>query len=335
MILIRADANEKTGSGHVMRCLSIASALAAKGETIRFVTADTRSYNLISSKGFDCEVLDTDFADMEGELGKVSLVVSLYNPSLLIVDSYFVTERYFVELGKLVRIAYIDDLNVKVWNVDFLINYNIFASEYDYSGYESAKTKLLLTPIYAPLREEFRNQASHENKDIVTDILVSAGGSDPACISERIIREICPLLPEIRFHFIIGSLNPRINEIKKMEKGNVVLHINEQHIADLMKNCDIAVSASGSTLYELCACGVPTIIYTLADNQIPSAKLFDKMGIMLNCGDCRSDEDFIPNLVVCISKLISETDTRKKISYNMQHLVDGKGAERLAERLLS
>ena len=335
MILIRADANEKTGSGHVMRCLSVASAFKAKGETVRFVTADTKSYVLISSNGFDCEVLDTDFSDMEGEINKLTSIVSLYNPSLLIIDSYFVTECYFAELGKLVKTAYIDDLNEKVWDVDFLINYNVFASEYDYSGYENTKTKLLLTPEFAPLRDEFRNQAPHENKDNVTDILVSAGGSDPARISERIISEICPLLPDIRFHFIIGALNPRIDEIKKMEKGNVVLHVNEQHIADLMRECDIAVSASGSTLYELCACGVPTIVYTLADNQIPAAKLFDKLGIMLNSGDCRFDEKFISNLKSCIRKLISDTDTRTKMSYNMQHLVDGQGAERLAERLLS
>lgn len=335
MILIRADANENTGSGHVMRCLSIASAFKAKGETVIFVAADNKSYDLVTSKGFDCEILDTDFSDLEGELNKLISIISLYNPSLFIVDSYFVTGRYFAELGKNIKTAYIDDLNFKVWDVDYLINYNIFSSEYDYSGYKFTKTKLLLTPEYAPLRDEFRNLPPHDIKDNVTDVLVSAGGSDPARISERIINEICPMLPDIRFHFIIGALNPRIDVLKKLERDNVILHINEQHIADLMRKCDMAVSASGSTLYELCACGVPTIVFTLADNQIPAADMFDKMGIMLNSGDCRFDEKFILNLESCIRKLIPDTDIRNKMSYNMQHLVDGRGAERLAERLLS
>ncbi len=335
MILIRADANEKTGSGHVMRCLSIASAFKAKGETVIFVAADNKSYDLVTSKGFDCEILDADFSDMDGELNKLTSIISLYNPSLFIVDSYFVTERYFAELGKNIKTVYIDDLNFKVWDVDYLINYNIFSSEYDYSGYKSTKTKLLLTPEYAPLRDEFRNLPPHDIKDNVTDVLVSAGGSDPARISERIINEICPMMPDIRFHFIIGALNPRIDVLKKLERDNVILHINEQHIADLMRKCDIAVSASGSTLYELCACGVPTIVFTLADNQIPAADMFDKTGIMLNSGDCRFDEKFILNLESCIRKLIPDTDIRNKMSYNMQHLVDGRGAERLAERLLS
>ncbi len=335
MILIRADANENTGSGHVMRCLSIASAFAAKGENVKFVAADNKAYDLISSKGFDCVVLDTDFSDMGGELDKLTSILFLYNPSLFIVDSYFVTERYFAGLGKHTKTAYIDDLNLKVWDVDYLINYNIYASEYDYSGYEATKTKLLLTPEYAPLRDEFRNLAPHDIKDNVTDILVSAGGSDPARISERIINEICPMMPEIRFHFIIGALNPRMDVIKKLEKDNAILHINEQHIADLMTKCDIAVSASGSTLYELSACGVPTIVFTLADNQIPAADMFDRMGIMFNSGDCRFDEKFISNLESFIRKLIPDTDIRNKMSYNMQHLVDGRGAERLAERLLS
>ena len=335
MILIRADANEKTGSGHVMRCLAIASAFVDLGEAVKFVTADNNGFKLISSKGFDCIVLDTVFSDMEGELDKLVSIITDCKPSLLLVDSYFVTELYFAELGKLVKIAYVDDLNVNVWNVDYLINYNIFASDYDYSGYESTKTKLLLTPRYAPLRYEFKGLTSHEIKDAVTDILVSAGGSDPACISERIMKEICPSNPDIRFHFIIGALNPRIDEIKKLEKGNVILHINDQHIADLMSSCDIAVSASGSTLYELCACGTPAIVYTLADNQMPAADLFDNKGIMLNCGDCRFDSDFISNLGSCISKLVSDIGLRKQMSFNMQRFVDARGAERLAEQLKS
>ena len=334
MILIRADANEKIGSGHVMRCLSIARSITHKGQYVKFVTADNKGLMLISSYGFDCEVLDSNYDNLETEIDKLTEIINNEKPSLLLVDSYFVSNRYFNEINKIVRIAYIDDLNESTWNVDFIINYNISSSEYDYSGYEGTNTRLLLSPYYAPLRDEFRNLPVHLIKPEVSDVFVSAGGSDPACISEQIMTYICPSIPNVNFHFIIGALNPRIEEIRKLAHRNVILHIDEQHIADVMKCCDIAISASGSTLYELCSVGVPTIIFTLADNQIPAAKIFDRLGIMLNAGDCRFDKDFITKLYTLIRKLLDDIHLKQRMSINMQQLVDGKGASRIAEQLL-
>lgn len=70
-----------------------------------------------------------------------------------------------------------------------------------------------------------------------------------------------------------------------------------------MQKCDIAISAAGSTLYELCATGIPAITYTLADNQLIAAEQFDKQGIMLSAGDCRDDEGFIVRLEKLLDKL--------------------------------
>ena len=166
--------------------------------------------------------------------------------------------------------------------------------------------------------------------------MVSAGGADPERITERIMTDICPEMRDIVFHFIVGALNPRLNDIKALSEGkdNIVFHINEKNMSGLMENCDIAISAAGSTLYELCATGLPTITYTLADNQLVAAEQFDKRGIMLSAGDCRGDDGFIDRVKMYIEKLNDSIELRRELSGKMQQLVDGNGAARIIEALL-
>ena len=333
MILIRADANEYVGTGHVMRCLSVAHAFVDKGEKVLFVTADHKGDKLIKQQGFDTICLDTDWNELDNE--RVDKVVKEYKPNLLLLDSYYVTEHYLDKINNIVSTAYFDDLNTKCWNVDYIINYNIFAEVFDYTRYSGTKTKLLLNPQYAPLRNEFRNCPKHKT-EAVSEIMVSAGGADPEHITERIISGICHEMKDIVFHFIVGALNPRMADIKalKEDQDNIILHINEKHMSDLMKKCDLSISAAGTTLYELCATGIPTITYTLANNQLPAAEQFEKQGIMLNAGDCREDKGFIDRVKMNIEKLTGDFELRKRLSEKMQHLVDGHGAERIVEALL-
>lgn len=330
MIFIRADANEKIGTGHVMRCLSIARAFIASGHNVLFITADHRGDRLINSAGFSSVCMDTEWTKMEQESIRDLLIK--FQPNLLLVDSYFVSEEYFKSISQLTRIVYIDDINANVWDVDYLINYNIYGTVLDYTAYDQRKTKLLLGPIYTPLRPEFQNIPFHSIKH-VTDVMISTGGADPEGISEKLISSICTEWKDIRFHFVIGALNPGLERIKRQAKPNMVLHINEKNISRLMQSCDIAISAAGMTLYELCATGTPTITYSLADNQLIAAEEFEKKSIMTYAGDCRRNENFLINLKEKLHELINDDSKRQLLSEKMQTLVDGRGAERLARSL--
>lgn len=332
MIFIRADANEKIGTGHVMRCLSIARAFASVGKEVVFITADHKGDALIS--GYLSICLDSIWNEMDSEIEKLEELIKAKEPELILIDSYFVTEKYFNSVSVLTQVAYMDDLNVQSWNVDFLINYNIFASILDYTHYDGKGTTLLLNPQFAPLREEFKKCQKHKIKD-VSDVLVSAGGADPEHITEKIMSGICPEIPNVQFHFVVGALNPRLDKIMNLIEAhdNAVLHINEKHMSVLMKNYDIAISAAGTTLYELCATGIPTITYTLADNQLVADEQFAKQGIMLSAGDCR-DDDFIERIGRLLKKLSINRRQREDLSRRMQGLVDGLGADRIVDRLL-
>lgn len=335
MIMIRADANEHIGTGHIMRCISIAKAFLPHDPDILFITADEKGKNLIDQNGFNMLCLNSNYSDMDSELIEFKKIIKNYTPKLLLIDSYYVTEGYLRTLTELTQTAYMDDLNAKQWKVDYLINYNIYATVVDYSGYKGTQTKLLLQPQYAPLREEFKDMRKHEIRP-VSEVLVSAGGADPERVTEKMIKKLCPIYSDIRFHFIVGALNPRIRDIRTMSEGqlNAVLHINEQHMSELMQNCDIAISAAGSTLYELCATGIPTITYTLADNQLAAAKEFQSQGIMLSAGDCRENDRFTEYLKALFQQMITDEVLRKQMSAKMQLLVDGYGADRLAAALI-
>lgn len=328
MILIRADANEIIGMGHVMRCLSIANAFVRTGQEVKFITADHCGDGLIQSRGFESICLDSEWTQMEGEV--IDKVVRTYRPDLLLVDSYYVTESYLSYLSDFVTLAYIDDLNSAFWNLDFLINYNIFGTLMDYGRYKETRTRLILGSTYVPLRDEFENIPRHKIDD-VKNVMVSAGGADPEGITEKLIENICEDLKGITFHFIVGALNPRFEKIKALadEHKNVILHINEKNMSNLMKSCDVAISAAGFTLYELCACGTPTITYTLADNQLAAADEFERQGIMISAGDCRENAGFIRGMSEQLHSLISDKKKRGQLSVRMQSLVDGCGAERM------
>lgn len=332
MILIRADANEIIGTGHVMRCLSIAHAFANAGHEVRFVTADHIGDKLISSAGFSSVCLDSEWTEMDGE--QINCLLSTYHPVLFLVDSYFVTEKYFKSLSAVCRVAYIDDLNVITWDVDYLIDYNIFGTVLDYSNYRHSHTKLLLGPTYAPLRPEFQSIPPHPIKS-VTDIMVSAGGADPEGVTEIMMNELCSRWASIRFHFIVGALNPRLDNIKALAPNNAILHINKKNMSGLMQICDLAISAAGSTLYELCACGTPTVTYTLADNQLLAAEEFQKQGIMIFAGDFRRNDRFLDDVKDIVKDLIENKEKRWELSIRMQSLVDGRGAERIVGSLLN
>lgn len=135
---------------------------------------------------------------------------------------------------------------------------------------------------------------------------------------------------------ILGALNRDAVEIEQLADGcaHIVLHRNVTDMRSLMLQCDAAISAGGTTLFELCACGIPTVTYALADNQIMNAAAFEKAGLMLYAGDIRNDRRFVARIFECLEALVQDHTLRLRMSERMQKLVDGNGAARLATAIL-
>lgn len=367
MVVIRADANSKIGMGHVMRCLSVADALLKRGEEVLFVTADDTPVPLLTKKGVPYRVLHTDYADMEAELPKLWNALSelLQGPGVpeaalpqrntfILVDSYYVTEKYLAALKKRITTIYMDDIYAFSYPVDMLINYNIYGEE---MGYEKdaafADTKLLLGTEYVPLREEFAAGAGYaqsrkefsegvENVTPAADggILITTGGSDSFNLAGQLLMEAMKYdaLKEKEYHVVSGSLNPHIGELQALAQKheNIHIHCNVTNMAELMAESEVALSAGGSTLYELCAVGVPVIAFSFAENQERLVQTFVKRGIAQYGGNYRTDGNkMIQNTIAGLETLLEDKNLRSEYRKKARTLVDGKGAERIAEALLS
>ena len=142
----------------------------------------------------------------------------------------------------------------------------------------------------------------------------------------------------VEIHVIVGRFNANKDALEKEwnNSPNVHLHYNIPNIADYMKKCDIAVSAGGVTTYELCACGIPTIMYTLADNQLEIAQTVSEKELIFYAGDVREHIDCcVDNIISRIDELRSNVVLRQEISVKMLQTVDGHGCERLVDKVNS
>lgn len=339
MILIRADGGWEIGSGHIMRCLSVAGALQEQGKEVLFVLADDAAAGLLTARGQRFRILHTDYRKMEEELPAFIPILETYRPELFLADSYFVTAEYLEQVGRHTKTAYIDDMCAFPCPVDILINYNIYGELLPYRETALPRNRaFLLGCAYAPLRAEFTN-VDYSVKDNAVHVLITTGGGDKYNLAGQILqlalsdtgcRELC-------YHVVSGSFNSNLPELRAIAErhGNVRIYENVRNMAELMQQCDIAVTAGGSTMYELCAVGVPAVCFSFADNQERLVETFIEKRLACYGGNYLREKEELPKRVVEHVRLLAESKTlREEYSRREKTLVDGKGAERLAEALI-
>ena len=326
-----------------MRCLAIANAAKDMGESCLFIISSDELSERIIRNGHRVHVLNTDYSKMNPN--EVLLPVKENEPAVLFIDSYYVTEEFMEEVHNGCRnsnckLVYIDDRCETAFSCDVLLNYNISADMKSYRKLYAGKQEpeMLIGTGYAPLRKEFQDSNERVISNEAKDVLVSTGGTDAEHLLLSLINEARNHV-EYKFHFIVGMMNPDRELIRQISKGlsNIILYENVSRIDELMRRCDVAISASGSTLYELCATQTPTITYILADNQIPLATCFDEKEVMLNCGDIRlhGKQNLACSLIDTAISLIENYDQRLIYANRMKDIVDGNGAKRIVEYIRS
>ncbi len=339
MIVFRAEATPVIGSGHVMRCLSIAQALRARGAACLFVAAGSDAKELVEARGFPYHTLHSDPENPEEELPAFCSFLQRQHADWVIVDSYSVSEAYFKALHEFSRVAYIDDLAVRAYPVDLIVNYNISADAEGYRRLYPPSVRRLLGAAYAPLRDEFQ-ELSCKPRRRCEHLFLSTGGADPLHAGKQLLNAIVrdPRMSGLTAHIVVGAFHPDAESIEAFsrEHPNIVAHRHVTRISELMCACDLAVSAAGSTLYELCACGVPSVCYTFADNQLPIARAFSDRQLMRYAGDFRRDPSAAAREILDqIAALCKDFSHRRQLSQRMRQIVDAKGARRIADALLS
>jgi len=300
--VVRTDSSQQIGSGHVMRCLTLAEELRDQDLETIFITRDHQG-NLdeyIMSKGFEVYSLpNPNKYDLQQNLDgyeqwlgvkqekdaeeTIQVIPDTHTQiDWLIVDHYAIDQVWEKKLRPYTKkIMVIDDLANRQHDCDLLLDQNYIQDNSRYNQLTSLGTTKLLGPKYALLRKDFIKYSKTEKQihKELNRIFVFFGGADQDNLTTAVLKALT--IPELRHLFIdvvIGSANPHQKEIKEHIDSNhrIKLYIQVDNMAEIMNNADLALGAGGSTTWERMAVGLPSIVITTAENQVPFNKELDQ-----------------------------------------------------------
>ena len=335
IVYIRCDGNQNIGTGHVMRCLAIADQIKKIGNMPIFLVADDSVSGLISEKKHKTICLNSSWNKLEAEVDFLEKMLSGREKDNLLVDSYYATPEYLKKLSSFAEVTYIDDLCEDKYDVKNLVNYNYYASDMGYEKlYEGENTLLYLGPYYTPLRAEFKNlcvRAFHG----INRVLITTGGTDNYNVLDYLLEYFVDRGINVDIFAIVGRFNKNKDQLYKKYAtyNNIHMLININNMHEYMLDCDFCITAGGTTLYELCACGTPSLMYVLADNQLDAAKKFNDTNLIPCIGDVRTELGLFAERIDKQMERYSNEEYWESISKSMTSIVDANGASRIAKLL--
>ena len=337
-VLIRADGNEKIGSGHIMRTKSIAAELKGLGAKVLYALADERGKRLINNE-FQSVVLSSNYECLDDEINALSSAIKEQKIKLILLDSYFVTPKYFKELKKLAKVAYIDDLDAFAYECEALINYGAFFDKNEYKARQNLAKKHFLGSEFAPLRAEFGSTQKSSKNTQKKQVLLTTGNTDLLGIMPRLLEAFLSdeSLKNLEFLAISGAFNEHENQLLALsaKHKNIKVLKSPKNMAQIMAEADFVLSAGGSTLYELASLAKAVICFSIAANQ-NNIKSWAKAGAMLYAGDAKADShSVVAKSLNLLKSLLNDENLAKTLGQKAHFFVDGKGAIRLAKKLLS
>lgn len=358
-VFFRVDSSIKIGTGHVMRCLTLADELKKTGAEVSFITRELPGSlnDFVEMKGFKLYRLpDKSKRRVNGQSTSHSSWLSVgwnldanqtievieENSSsqvdLLVIDHYAIDYKWENKLKNHVKkILVIDDLADRTHECDFLLdqNYDLYER---YNHLVPKSCELLLGPKYALLRNEFRN-ARKKYRDFnrkTSNVLVFFGGTDPTNETEKVIKALEDdlIVGNIHAHVVVGQSNPNKINIKRLceQLDNTAFYCQVDHMAELMLKSDLAISAAGSTTWERCCMGLPAITMAVAKNQIDIATHMSQMGIDLYLGESRNVGSFV--IQKTFKEAIMNSEKIYKASVKAMELVDGEGVFRIMSKII-
>ncbi|MDH0749149.1 UDP-2,4-diacetamido-2,4,6-trideoxy-beta-L-altropyranose hydrolase [Pseudomonas sp. GD03842] len=348
-VLIRTDASIAIGSGHVARCLTLAHALRKRGAQVHFACRRLPGHAIerLSDAGFLTYALPAHYRHEHSDAGIEAALPwqeDIYalgeqladEPAFdwLIVDHYGLDARWETAARQLAhRLMAIDDLANRPHAVDILLdqNYAAQALANPYVGLVPATCQTFLGPHFALLREEFQC-AAIPIKPRVERVLVNFGGFDAA----RQVHATLSALSDCRtleLDVVAGLHNPDWDALQALcsTRPNWRLQALADDFFGLMREADLFIGAGGGTTWERAAVGLPTLCISVAHNQELNARLLAQAGVHRYLGP--HDHLSPAHLKAAIHALIDDPKQRQAMAERSRMLVDGQGADRLADAL--
>jgi UDP-2,4-diacetamido-2,4,6-trideoxy-beta-L-altropyranose hydrolase len=341
-VFIRTDANPTIAGGHVMRCLSVADELANVGADVEFVLSDSTPAEIIEGRGFSDRVLGTDWRNIEEGVEPLCELCDAAVSPVVLVDTYSITKEYVEFLAAHAPVCYLGSKGGDLGNLALIANYSTDIDERFYrETYGGRNTKLLLGPGYAPLRHDF-SLAYRERTEAIRNVLLTTGNTDPYGFIPMFLRGAleCSELNDVLFSVVVGSMvsDEVYSEILGVVSGNsrVEIHRAVRDMASLMQSCDAAVTANGTTVYELSAAGLPSVTFAMVEEQVASAESLASLGAIRYCGLLAGDvREVAAECVRNLVELVSDSSEARRIAERAHGLIDGLGAAKIAKEIMT
>ena len=363
-VVFRCDASIQIGTGHVMRCLTLADELARQGAKCYFICREHKGnlIDFITQKGHETYTLEglsldsstknqaksTLFhsewlgATQEKDAKQTLHIVSSIQPEWLVIDHYALDSCWEEKLRPHCNnILVIDDLADRKHDCDILIDQTFGRDKRDYDDLVSNHSKVLCGTTYALLRPEFSKwrQYSLERRQSnkLQHILINLGGVDKdnitSCILESLKQATLPELCTITV--VMGSTSPWLDTVTT--KANQLPWLTEvktgvSNMAELMANSDLAIGAAGSTSWERCCLGLPTLMLVIAENQIDIAKNLSSINAVKMVFN---DSNLTQVINEYLFELIQNPEKLKAMNQSSADVLDGYGTYKVIEQMKS
>ena len=363
-IAFRTDASQQIGTGHVMRCLTLADALQEAGAQCHFICREHPGnlIGLIRQRGFLVSVLpltvesvvtnerrvetQPNYAAWLGanwhiDAAQTKVGVGETAVDWLIVDHYALDIRWEQMLRPAcLHLMVIDDLADRSHDCDLLLDQNLGRDEGDYDQFVPKSCTLLMGPHYALLRPEFAalREESLRRRAIpqFKHLLITMGGVDQDDATSKVLEALkeCPLPADLNITVVMGQHAPWLEQVKYVSAQMPLpteIKCNVENMAQVMAYSDLAIGAAGSTSWERCCLGLPSMIGVLADNQTFIADALQAAG---------AAKTFVVNeemttLRAVIAELADDPSEIARMSTCAANVTDGVGANRILATLIN
>lgn len=360
-VFIRADASLQMGTGHVMRCMTLARALRQLGITVSFVSREIPGHlcDFVEDEGFAVCRLPYDGAMAMAmpersdyarwlettpvqDAVETGLAIAAANLPVdwLVVDHYTLDWNWERAMRRFTRnIMVIDDLANRHHDCELLLDQNLYENmKTRYDGRIPPHTVKLLGPEFALLRPDFSELRRHARarKGEIKRILIFFGGCDLSNETSKAIEAVAlNRRAEIMADVVIGANNPNREAIEAaaVRLPFVKCHFNVRNMAKLMVEADMCIGAAGGTTWERCCLGLPAMVVTVADNQVAATRCMHEKDVLYFIGE--HSRVSVKNIAEAIDLFCGKPDLVRRYSANSMSLLDGMGVQKCVDIMLN
>ena len=358
-VVFRTDASLHIGTGHVMRCLTLADALHERGAESTFICCPHAGHllELIQQRGHTAKALapagnaytapaDTCYAqwlgpDWASDAEQTKQALCKQTVDWLVVDHYALDRRWEEAMRPLTRrIMAIDDLADRPHDCDLLLDQNLGRQVKDYRGLLSCHTVTLIGPAYALLRPEFADWREHSLQrrfqPQLKNLLITMGGADQMNATGQVMEALtyCELPADLRITVVVGVNSIWLEQVQAqavaMPRPTQVL-AGVSSMAQLMAESDLCIGAAGGSAWERCCLGLPTLVLVLAANQNAGAMALQAHG----AARLAADTNQLMKQLTALFNAEKAGAILSEMSQVAAKLTDGHGAMQVLDRLLA